>query len=117
MATTVGSEVPAEALVASRRGRSLFLLAHNQLSIEKGHVHNAFLHGTLDDVPPGELAAEAVPELREALNPRDDEVVMLTGACHGLVDAPRRWRKSFTWDTQQLCLAQLPTRAMSDDLA
>ena len=54
-------------------------------------------------MPPGELAAEPVPELREALNPRDDEVVMLTGACHGLIDAPRRWRKSFAWDTRRSC--------------
>ena len=29
--------------------------------------------GTFDDVPPGELAAEPVPELRKALNLRDDE--------------------------------------------
>ena len=29
-----------------------------------------------DDVPPGELAAEPVPELRKALNLRDDEADM-----------------------------------------
>ena len=89
----------------------------NQFFTEKGDVKNAFRQGTFDDVPLGELAAEAVPELREALNLRDDEVVALMGACRGLIDAPRRWRKSFAWDTQQLGLAQLPTRAMSDDLA
>ena len=47
----VGSDVRTEALVASRRGRSLFLMAtaHNQFSIEKDDVQNAFLQGTFDD--------------------------------------------------------------------
>ena len=63
----VGSDVRTEAPVASRRGRSLFFMAtaHNQFSIEKGDVKNAFLQGTFDDnVVYGELAAEPVPELR-----------------------------------------------------
>ena len=33
---------------------------------------------------------------------RDDEVAMLTKACYGLVDAPRRRWKSLVRDTQQL---------------
>ena len=69
----VGSDVRTEAPVASRRGRGLFFMAtaHNQFSIEKGHVKNAFLQGTFDDnVVNGELAAEPVPELRKALNLR-----------------------------------------------
>ena len=47
----VGSDVRTGALVASRRGRSLFFMAtdHNQFSIEKEDVQNAFLQGTFDD--------------------------------------------------------------------
>ena len=75
----VGSDVRTEASVASRRGRSLFFMAtaHNQFSIEKGDVKNAFFQGTFDDKTHGELAAEPVPELRKALNLREDEVVVL----------------------------------------
>ena len=94
----VGSGVRTEALVASRRGRSLFFMAtaHNQFSIEKGDVKNAFLQGTFDDKTHGELAAEPVLELRKALSLRE-----LTKACHGLIDAPRRWWKSLVPETQQ----------------
>ena len=79
--TRVGSDVRTEAPVASRLGRCLFFMAtaHNQFSIEKGDVKNAFLQGTFDDnVVNGELAAEPVPELRKALNLREDEIVVLT---------------------------------------
>ena len=77
--------------------------AHNQFSIEKGDVKNAFLQGTFDDnVVNGELVAEPVPELRKSLNLREDEIVVLTKACYGLIDAPRRWWKSLVRDTQQL---------------
>ena len=41
-------------------------------------------------------------ELRKALNLREDENVVLTKACYGLTDAPRRWWKSLVRDTQQL---------------
>ena len=34
--------------------------AHNQFSIEKGDVKNAFLQGTFDDKTHGEFAAEPV---------------------------------------------------------
>ena len=74
-----GSDVRTEEPVASRRGRSLFFMAtaHNQFSIEKGDVKNAFLQSTFDDnVVNGELAAEPVPELRKALNLREDEIVV-----------------------------------------
>ena len=40
--------------------------AHKQFSIEKWDVKNAFLQGTHDDVPHGELVAEPVKELRKA---------------------------------------------------
>ena len=65
----VGSEDRTEAPVASRRGRSLFFIttAHKRFSIETEDVKNAFLQGTFDDVPPGELAVEPVPVLRKAL--------------------------------------------------
>ena len=100
----VGSDVRTEAPVASRRGRSLFFMAtaHNQFSIEKGDVKNAFLQSTFDDSVNGELAAEPVPALRKALNLREDEIVVLTKACYGLIDTPRRWWKSLVRDTQQL---------------
>ena len=100
----VGSDVRTAALVASRRGRSLFFMAtaHNQFSIEKGYVKNAFLQGTFDHKTHGELAAEPVLELRKALNLREDEIVVLTKACYCLIDAPRRWWKSLVRDTQQL---------------
>ena len=71
-------------------------------SIEKGDVKNAFLQGTIDDKTHGDLAEEPVPELRKALNLREDEIVMLTKACYGLIDAPRRRWKSLFRDTQQL---------------
>ena len=48
------------------------------------------------------LAAEPVPEFRKALNLREDEMVVLTKACYGLIDAPRRWWKSLVRDAQQL---------------
>ena len=76
--------------------------AHSQFSSKKGDVKNAFRQGTFEDVPPGERAAEPVPELHKALNLRDDEIVMLTKACYGLIDAPRRSWKSLVRDTQQL---------------
>ena len=100
----VGSDVRTEAPVALRRGGSLFIMAtaHNQLPIEKGDVKNAFLQGTIDDKTHGDLAEEPVPELRKALNLREDEIVMLTKACYGLIDAPRRRWKSLFRDTQQL---------------
>ena len=83
----VGSDVRTEAPVASRRGRSLFLMvtAHNQFSIEKVDVKNAFLQGTFDDTAHGELAAEPVPELRKALNLREDNRCAAK-ACYGLID-------------------------------
>ena len=58
----VGSDLQTEAPVASRRGRSLFFVAtaHNQFSIVKEDVKNAFLQGTCDDTTSGELAAELV---------------------------------------------------------
>ena len=71
-------------------------------SIEKEDVKNAFLQGTFDDKTHGQLAAEPVPELRKALNLREDEIVVPTKACYGLIDAPRRWWKS---------LARRPTQA------
>ena len=76
----VGSDVRTEALVASRRGRSLFFMAtaRNQFSIEKEDGKNAFLQGTFDDKTHGELAAEPVPLLRKALNLREDEIVVLS---------------------------------------
>ena len=76
--------------------------AHNQFSLEKGDVKNTFLQGTFEDVPLGECAAEPFPELHKALNLRDDEIAMLTKACYGLIDAPRRSWKSLVRDTQQL---------------
>ena len=51
--------------------------AHNQFSLEKGDVKNAFLQGTFDDKTHGELAAEPVLELRKALNLREDVIVVL----------------------------------------
>ena len=75
----VGSDVRNEAQAASRRGRSLFFMAtaHNQFSTEKGDVKNAFLQGTFDNNGVnGELAAGPVPELRKALNLREDEIVV-----------------------------------------
>ena len=63
-------------------------------SIEKEDVKNAFLQGTFDDKTHGQLAAEPVPELRKALNLREDEIVVPTKACYGLIGAPRRWWKS-----------------------
>ena len=72
-------------------------------SVLQGDVKNAFLQGTFDDnVVNGELATEPVPELCKALNLREDEIVVLTKACYGLIDAPRRWWKSLVRDTQQL---------------
>ena len=72
----VGSGVRTEAPVASHRGRSLFFMAtaHSQFSIGKEDVKNAFLQGTFDDKTHGEVAAEPVPELRKALNLREDEI-------------------------------------------
>ena len=82
-----------------------------------GDVKNAFLQGTFDDKTCGELAAEPVPELRKALNLREDEIVVLTRACYGLIDAPRRWWKSLVQDTQQLGWRSLSAWTMLDDLA
>ena len=76
--------------------------AHSHFSIEKGDVKNALFPVTFEDVPPGELAAEPVPALRKALILRDDDIVMLTTPCYGLIDAPRRWWQSLVRDTQQL---------------
>ena len=70
--------------------------------LKREDVKKAFLQGTFDDKTHGELAAEPVPELRKALNLREDEIVVLTKACYGLIDAPRRWWKSLVRDTQQL---------------
>ena len=36
------------------------------------------------------------------MNLREDEIVVLTKACYGSIDAPRRWWKSLVRDTQQL---------------
>ena len=76
--------------------------AHNQVSIEKEDVKNAFLQGTFDDKTHGELAAEPVLELRKALKLCEDEIVVLTKACYSSIDAPRSWWKSLVRDTQQL---------------
>ena len=79
--------------------------AHNQFSIEKEDVKGAFLQRTFDDKTHGELAEETVLELRKALNLHEDEIVVLTKACYGLIDAPRRWWKSLV----RVGLAQLST--------
>ena len=70
--------------------------------LKREYVKNAFLQGTPDDSSNGKLAAEPVPELRKALNLREDEIVVLTKACYGLINAPKRWLKSLVRDTQQL---------------
>ena len=49
------------------------------------------------------------PSFRKALNLREDEIVVLTKACYGLIDAPRRWWKSLVRDAQTVGLAQLST--------
>ena len=98
----VGSDVRTEAPVASRRGRSLFFMATAISSPLKRWTSRTLLQGTFDDKTHGELAAEPVPELRKALNLREDEIVVFTKACYGLIDAPRRWWKSLVRDTQQL---------------
>ena len=54
------------------------------------------------DAPDQELAAEPVPELREALQLRPDELAVLSRACYGLIDAPRRWWKALVHDLQGL---------------
>ena len=59
--------------------------------------------GRIDvDAPDQELAAEPVPELREALQLRPEELVVLSRACYGLIDAPRRWWKALVHDQQGL---------------
>ena len=101
----LGSEARTEAPVASRRGRGIFFMAaaHYGFSIAKGDVKNAFLQGRIDvDAPDQELAAEPVPELREALQLRPDELVVLSRACYGLIDAPRRWWKALVHDLRGL---------------
>ena len=76
--------------------------AHYGFTITKGGVKNAFLQVRIDvDVPDQELAVEPVPELREALQQRPDELV-LSRACYGLIDAPRRWWKALVHDLQGL---------------
>ena len=54
----------------------------------KADAKGAFLQGRRLD---REVAVEPVPELREAYGLRDDEVLLLTKAVYGLVDAPREW--------------------------
>ena len=70
-----GSEVRTKAPAASRRGRNLFswpqLTTSSPLRKETSRMR--YFMATFDDVPPGELAAEPVPELRNAPNLRDDE--------------------------------------------
>ena len=100
----VGSDVRTEAPVASRRGRSLFFMATAHISSpsKRETSRTRFSRERFDDKTHGELAAEPVPELRKALNLREDEIVVLTKACYGLIDAPRRWWKSLVRDTQKL---------------
>ena len=99
----VGSDVRTEAPVASRRGRSLSSWPPLTISspLKRRTSRTCFLQGTFDDKTHGELAAEPVPEPRKALDLREDEIVVLTKACYGLIDAPRRWWKSLVQDTQQ----------------
>ena len=77
--------------------------AHHGFHPQKGDVKNAFQQGRIDEsVQPGELAAEPVPELREAMGLRPEEIVTLSKACYGLIDAPRRWWKALVADMQAL---------------
>ena len=77
--------------------------------LKKGDVKNAFLQGTFDDKTHGELAAEPVPELRKALNLREDEIVVLTKACYGLIDAPKTLVEVTCPGHAKVGLAQLST--------
>ena len=88
----IGGEVRAEAPVFSWRGRSLnpTNVTHNRRNLRKGGVQTAFLQGqcTGHDV---ERLAEPVAEVGGPLHMSENQVVVLTRFCCGLIDAPRRW--------------------------
>ena len=91
----VGLDVRTEALAASRRGRSLFFMSTPltvSSPLKRRTSRTRFSRKRLT----------TRHMLRKALNLREDEIVVLTQACYGLIDAPRRWWKSFVQDTQQL---------------
>ena len=83
-------QVRTESPTASRRARSLWIqkTVNQRWKMCKADAKGAFLQGRRLD---REVAVEPVPELREAYGLRDDEVLLLTKAVYGLVDAPREW--------------------------
>ena len=97
----VGSDVRTGALVASRCGRGLFYMPPVTISspLKRGTSRTRFFKERLTTRHMVNLPQS---QLRKALNLREDEIVVLTKACYGLIDAPRRWWKSLVRDTQQL---------------
>ena len=83
-------QVRTESPTASRRARSIWIqkTVNQRWKMSKADAKGAFLQGRMLD---REVAVEPVPELREAFRLQEDEVLLLTKAVYGLVDAPREW--------------------------
>ena len=75
---------------ASVRGRNLAyqLCANHRLRLHKGDVKAAFLQSRGAHTG---IMVEPVRELREAMDLKEDEVVMMLKKAYGLCDAPKEW--------------------------
>ena len=75
---------------ASVRGRNLAyqMCANRHLRLHCGDVKAAFLQSQSAHTG---ILVEPVRELREAMDLKDDEVVMMLKKAYGLYDAPKEW--------------------------
>ena len=81
-----------ESPTPSRRARTMLyqMAANSRRRTWLADASSAFLQGEATEEE-RELYALTVPQLREALNLNDDDVVQILKACYGLTNAPRRW--------------------------
>ena len=77
----------------SRRARMMFLqlCANRRWKVKKGDVVGAFLQNDTETEKARQIYTDAVPEIKAAMNMKEDEVCQLLKAGYGLTSAPRRW--------------------------
>ncbi|CAE7230274.1 RE1, partial [Symbiodinium sp. CCMP2456] len=101
-------DVLRDAPTLSKEGRALVLqtIASSQFPLSSFDIKTAFLRGKADESNP--LAMEPPPEVRKALNLKDDEVCELLGNAYGRVDAPLLFYKELSKQLLQLGFTRHP---------
>ena len=80
----------------------LQLCANRRWKVKKGDVVGAFLQNDTETEKARQIYTEAVPEIKAAMNMKEDEVCQILKAGYGLTSAPRRWWEQVCRDLEKL---------------